>query len=55
MCFIMNDKQDWKDALQKDRDDSVSVIFNNNNKLKFFASYYEHHERHLAAIQESYF
>ena len=22
----MNDKQDWKDALQKDRDDSISVI-----------------------------
>ena len=52
MCFIMNDKQDWKDALQRWRDDSVSVIF---DKLKFFASNYEYHERHLAAIQESYF
>lgn len=32
MCFIMNDKQDWKDALQKDRDDSISVILDTIKK-----------------------
>ena len=52
MCFIMNDKQDWKYALQKDRDDSISVIL---DTIEISGNNYESHERYLAAIQESYF
>ena len=38
MCFIMNDKQDWKDALQKDRDDYLSYFGHYKKSLEVIMS-----------------